>query len=69
VGWGNPLRLRPYGLLRGAATAKNGIARCLPVTLAYEGEWSNDIHDPGGQTMKGGRDAGSQRRRHASARP
>lgn len=29
------------------------LALCLPVTLAYEGGWSNNPNDPGGATMKG----------------
>jgi lysozyme family protein len=29
------------------------LAKCLPVTLASEGGWANDPHDPGGATMKG----------------
>lgn len=29
------------------------LATCLPVTLTFEGLWSNNPHDPGGATMKG----------------
>lgn len=29
------------------------LAKCLPVTLRFEGGWANDPHDPGGCTMKG----------------
>lgn len=29
------------------------LAQCLPVTLKYEGLWSDNPHDPGGATMKG----------------
>ena len=29
------------------------LAKCLPVTLRFEGKFSNDAHDPGGATMEG----------------
>jgi lysozyme family protein len=32
---------------------KDNFEACLKVTLQQEGGWSNNPHDPGGQTMKG----------------
>lgn len=32
---------------------KDNFATCLRLTLAYEGGWSDNPHDPGGATMKG----------------
>jgi lysozyme family protein len=29
------------------------LSRCLPITLAFEGGWSDNLKDPGGATMKG----------------
>lgn len=37
----------------GLAGGPDRFAEVLPVTLQYEGNWSNDPHDPGGPTMKG----------------
>ncbi len=31
----------------------NNFARCLAFTLLYEGDWSDNPHDPGGATMHG----------------
>lgn len=37
----------------GFAGGRDRFAEVLPVTLKYEGGYSNDPHDPGGPTMKG----------------
>ncbi|WP_167480595.1 glycoside hydrolase family 108 protein [Mesorhizobium waimense] len=33
--------------------ATGNLSKCLPVSLAYEGGWSDNKKDPGGATMKG----------------
>lgn len=33
--------------------AKGNLSACLPITLAFEGGWSNHPKDPGGATMNG----------------
>ncbi|OJF91171.1 hypothetical protein AX761_22635 [Rhizobium sp. 58] len=33
--------------------AKGNLSKCLPITLAFEGGWSNHPKDPGGATMNG----------------
>lgn len=40
-------------LSNGVAAGRDRFAEVLPVTLRYEGGYSNDPHDPGGPTMKG----------------
>lgn len=55
--WPQAAPYMPMGLV-GAPVAPQApvvsrFVQCVPITLRYEGGWSDDPHDPGGPTMKG----------------